>query len=156
MKNRKRFAEMMATLGTTFEKDISETLTKIYWEVLKKYDDDSVEIAFNEVMASCKFFPKPSEIIQFIKSRQIEAKQANALESWGMVMSGLECGKIPNDGRIQEAIRRLGGWTWLQDKGYDDLHWLEKRFIEHFEQIVESRKYDNDMIAAEERKLLEG
>lgn len=156
MKNKKRFAEMMSTLSVLFDKDMPEMLRQIYWKVLSQYSDEDVEMAVKQVIASCKFFPKPSEIIQFIKSRQIEEKQANALESWGMVMSGLECGKIPNDGRIQEAIRRLGGWTWLQDKGYDDLHWLEKRFIEHFDQIVESRKYDNDMIAAEERKLLEG
>jgi len=71
------------------------------------------------------------------------------------VMSWLECGTIPNDRRIQESIRRLGGWDWLSGRSYDDLHWLEKRFVEHFEQIVESGRSENPLIASEERKLLE-
>jgi hypothetical protein len=156
MKNKKRFAEMMSSLAVLFDKDVSEVLRGIYWQVLKGYSDEEVELAFHQVVASCKFFPKPAEIIQFIKSRKAEENQANALESWGMVMSGLECGVIPEDRRIRESIRRIGGWDWLSGQSYDELHWLEKRFLEHFDQIAESETYDNQIAAGEERKLLEG
>jgi hypothetical protein len=71
-------------------------------------------------------------------------------------MSGLECGVIPEDRRIKESIRRIGGWDWLSGQSYDELHWLEKRFLEHFDQIAESETYDNQIAAGEERKLLEG
>jgi hypothetical protein len=63
---------------------------------------------------------------------------------------------MPDDARIQETLRRLGGWAWMQDKSYDDLHWLEKRFIEHFEQITESDEYRKLDWKGEQFQLTEG
>ena len=158
-KDKIRFAQVMAALGEVFDfrRETSALKTEIYFKTLEKFPIEEIEKACAKLIKSrvTASFPKPAEIIGLMKPKDAHLK-IDKFEAWGMVMSGLECGTIPKDGRIQEALRRLGGWTWLQDKGYDDLHWLEKRFIEHFEQIVESRKYDNDMIAAEERKLLEG
>ena len=144
MENRKAFAEMMSALSILYDKEIPDMLSKMYWEVLVNYSDDEVKFMFNQAIANCKFFPKPSELIQFVKTQKQEQKQLekiNSLEAWGMVMSGLEYGRIPSDDKIQEVIHRLGGWDYLKGKTYDDLHWLEKRFIEHYEQIEESEKY---------------
>ena len=144
MQDKKAFAEMISTLAVLYDKDVSPVLRKIYWEVLSTYSDEEVKFMFNQAVANCKFFPKPSELIQFIKTIKQEQKQLEeitSLEAWGMVMSGLEYGRVPEDEKIQQAIRRLGGWDYLKGKTYDDLHWLEKRFVEHYNQIEESQKY---------------
>jgi hypothetical protein len=146
MKNEQRFGEILGILCICFDKEISEPLLKVYWQIFKNYDQRLVEKAFSKAMTECVFFPKPAEIIRFMR------EDANALEYWGMLMTGLECGKEPNDSKTKEVVRRLGGWERLQTLNYDELHWLEKRFVEHYQSLTE-REFDG--LPGKEYKKLE-
>lgn len=134
MKDKKKFMTMMAGLGEVFDKHISDTLKDIYWKLLEPFDDIECEQMFNDAIVNCKFWPKPVELLNFIK----RGKLLDPHDAWAMLMTGLERDQEPSDPLVKEAIRRIGGWEWLTLQGYDDLHWLEKRFIDHFNVMVET------------------
>jgi hypothetical protein len=156
-KDKIRFAQVMAALGEVFDsgRETSALKTEIYFKALERFQIEEIEKASSMLIGTrtTASFPKPAEIIGCIKPKAIESR-IDKLEAWGMVMSGLEMGRLPNDNSIQETIRRLGGWNYLQDKSYDELHWIEKRFIEHYEQILESDKHDL-IDWCEEAKMIE-
>ena len=131
MKDKRKFSEFLTGLGEIFDKEITKTLNKVYWECLKPYTDQECEIAFTKTIANCKFFPRPAEIIENIP-------KTNAFNAWGVVIDALERGEEPQNYAIQETIRRLGGWSWLTRQTYDELVWVEKRFYEYLEVINET------------------
>lgn len=150
MKNRKMFTNYMALFSEIFDKEASIALQKVYWQALENYSDLECEEAFKKIVSTSKFFPKPVEIIAAIPGR--EAQDALPLTAWGSVMAGLESGREPEDPVTREAIRRVGGWHWLQQQSYDELHWIEKRFIEHYESCRDPTKAlpmasDHDVLA---------
>ena len=138
----------MTGMGEIYDKEITPILTKIYWKVLLPFTNEQAEKAFNRAIASCKWFPKPSELIDLLKE---EVKGLSAPEAWYEVMSGLERGHEPNDPIIQKAIRALGGWQRMGLLTYDELSWVEKRFNEHFN-TYQNREVDS-LIEGEESEI---
>lgn len=69
MDNYELFKKCMAGFGELFEKEISKTLLSIYWDCLENFSDEQCENAFKEVLVTCRFFPKPVEIIEIIESK---------------------------------------------------------------------------------------
>lgn len=132
MKNKKRFAQIMAAMGIALQKEVDKALIRIYWEIFRKYSDEQIEAACNAALTSCKFFPKPSEIIELIPNGS-----STPLAAWGAVMDALEHGTEAADPGINETVRRLGGWGYLREKTNDELQWISKRFVEHYRDLQE-------------------
>lgn len=132
MENKKRFAEIMATLGSVFQREVDKPLVRIYWEVLSKHSDEQVNSACQIAITRCRHFPKPIDIEELIPSTAV-----SRFEAWGAVMFHLENNAACQDPMINEAVRRLGGWTFLSEQTYDDLQYQSKRFMDHFEDIKE-------------------
>ena len=132
MTNRKRFVEMLATLGAVFQKEVDKALTRIYWELFRKYSDEQIEAACKAALSRCKFFPKPAEIEELIPSGVMSPPAA-----WGAVMEALEFGRESADPQVNEAVRRVGGWRYLREKTNDELQWISKRFVEHYQDLRE-------------------
>ncbi|MBN1225005.1 MAG: hypothetical protein JXB23_17285 [Candidatus Aminicenantes bacterium] len=131
----KRFAAVMAALGEIFDTGRGPTAvkTELYFQALEEFTIEQIELAAKKLIKVREFpsFPKPAEISNII----LESLKPKGLEAWGMVMTGLERGEQPKDAQIRLVIDRLGGWSWLQGRSYDELHWLEKRFIDHFQDV---------------------
>lgn len=138
MKDKKKFMQFMTGLGETFDKKITDTLKDIYWKALEPFDDEDCEVAFNQLILSCKFFPRPAEFMDILKG----SDKDNALEAWGQVMDCLGVCNPDNpaklDENIHQAVRAVDGWHSLAEQSYDDLKWTEKRFLEHY-QVIEKR-----------------
>ena len=135
MKNKKRFAEIIATLGTVFQREVEKPLVRIYWEVLSKYSDEQIEAACKAALSRCKFFPKPAEIEELIPSGVMSPPAA-----WGAVMEALEFGRESADPQVNEAVRRVGGWRYLREKTNDELQWISKRFVEHYNDLQDQNR----------------
>ena len=135
MKNKKRFAEIIATLGAVFQREVEKPLVRIYWEVLSKYSDEQIEAACKAALSRCKFFPKPAEIEELIPSGVMSPPEA-----WGAVMEALEFGKESADPQVNEAVRRVGGWGYLKEKTNDELQWISKRFVEHYNDLQDQNR----------------
>lgn len=167
MKNKRKFQEYMAGCSEIFGKELTDTLNGTYWELLKPYSDQQCERAFKKIMTSSKFFPKPVELIDAMKEN---LELLNAPSAWGEVMGSLGSGCEPEDPLIRKTIQALGGWSWMSTLTYDELHWMEKRFYEHYSSLSETyedqmlledseerpgRLTENDRILLEDKKRME-
>lgn len=130
MKNKKKFSECMSVLSEIFDKEISKSLQVVYWDILNPYDDEKCIKAFNRVVKECKFFPRPAELLSFI-----DKETPNKSELWEKVMKSLSSGNTPTDPTILRIVNILGGWEYLQQQGYSDLVWIEKRFKKYLDDI---------------------
>jgi hypothetical protein len=136
MKDRRLFAEYMTLLGETFSREISTLLIEAYWQALKKYSDEECKLAFDMAVSNCKFFPKPVEIIDFIKFG--EAGGANLddiayVEADKVIRAVAEIGQYQSvtfDDPVTMAVIKQGwgGWIKLCELKDEEIKWFRKDF----------------------------
>jgi len=128
-----KFSEIMMALAEVFESDGEPSSVKIelYFNAFKDKSIEQITEATGKLLKTRKFssFPKPAEILVLIDGDAGDG----ALLAWGSIMKGLEIDEMPTDPKSQEIIRRIGGWIWLGLQTYDELKWVEKRFVEHWD-----------------------
>lgn len=95
------FKSRMSLLGEIHNKEISDVLKDAYWIALKQYPDDACRHAFDMAVATCKFFPKPAELIEIIVGRGGSVEDVAQIEA----------------GKVLDAIKRIGGY---QSVCFDD------------------------------------
>ncbi len=138
MKNKEKFQEFMSGLAEIFDKKLTDTLSSVYWKALAPFDDNECVQMFERIISTCKFFPKPAEMIELM---EVSPEDNQAL-AWQEVMEVLRAYhpqlKITSGKpEIEDAVRALGGWDYLSLLDFDELKWTEKRFKEHYEVAVD-------------------
>jgi len=137
MEDDKKFKEMMAVAGEVFDKQISESLVKIYWQTLKKYSDEQVEKAFGDILTTktMKIFPLPGELVQAIEGSSTDkAQQAWMLFNNTMRTTGTWQSVKFTDPVIHTVVVSLGGWTILGKMDESEWPFIQARFIKEYEQ----------------------
>ena len=124
MKNQKAFKALFSGLCETFGREVSDSLSRIYWAVLSRYDDADVDAAIMRGIAKWTFFPKPAEIIREIEGDP-EARAWAAWETFLLAKSrvGPQRSVVFEDPAIPVVVERLGGWS---ESGV--FSWLEKDY----------------------------
>lgn len=57
----------MTLLGEIHSKELSQSLLDVYWEILSRHSDEVCEAAFNRLIETMRFFPKPADFIDALK-----------------------------------------------------------------------------------------
>src|SRR5688572_11086717 len=79
-----KFSVMIAGVGELYGKAISEQLTAIYWQVLKRFELQDVQQALQTHINNpdCgQYFPKPADVVRFIEG----SGETRALQAWTKV-----------------------------------------------------------------------
>ena len=142
MKDLIRFKKCMAGLGEVFGKEITGVMSDVYWEVLRPFSDSVCVKAFNQAIVNCRFFPRPSELLEFIKpsgDMESEAQLAwtdveKAVKKHGPYASVRFENKV-----IHGVIDAMGGWVEFQDvSSMDKWNWVRVHFIKLYPIISET------------------
>jgi hypothetical protein len=64
MKDRDLFNNYMMVMGEIFNKEFTSFLVEAYWKVLTDVPDDRAVQAFKKAIATCRFFPRPAELLE--------------------------------------------------------------------------------------------
>ena len=129
-KNKKEFLKFMAVLSVTFDKEITEMLSEIYWNVLKEMDIKSFIYACSMAVKTLKFFPKPIELLEIIngspqdKSLMALLKVEKAISNHGYYYS-VEF----DDPLIHLTVENMGGWMQICCITIDDWKYRKQEFI---------------------------
>jgi len=129
MKDEKLFSEYMATFSEIFDKEISKTVTKIYWETLEPFSDEDCEEAFKILLATNTFFPKPVDFLRILKGDPKDTatiawtKVDEAMRNYGAYLS-----MNLSDPIAHKVIEHLGGWEYLGSKTEQEWRWLRQDF----------------------------
>lgn len=112
-----KFAALMAVLGETYNKSITESVSEFYWDNLECFSWPDVEQAIRLHVnhpEQGEFMPKPSHIVRHIKG----ASDHVALKAWSKVSFALRSvgayeSVAFDDPIIHAVIRDMGGWIEL-------------------------------------------
>lgn len=140
MKNEIKFKEYLATLCELHDRTMSKLLTDLYWKVLEPFTDDECEKAFQDIIYSNKFFPKPVDFIEVLRGK----KQNVATEAWLITLESVK--RIGNyqsvkfaDPVIHSVVQAMGGWPQLCMMETVDEKWKQKEF-ERLYEVIASRE----------------
>jgi hypothetical protein len=107
------FADQMEGLGLTYDKEVTDPLSEIYFRALMAYSVEQIERAVNQIIITSKFFPKPSELIELIEgSPDDQAAIAWEVANEAMRKAGYFQSVLFEDAAIGAAlITTFGSWT---------------------------------------------
>jgi len=147
MKKNEMVVYYLTILSEMYNKKISESVSIVYWKVLNGYSQEDLENAFNEVIKTSKYFPKPVEIIEAITG----GKDDRSLTAWSKVIeaakkygyySSIDFG----DPLIARAISLIGGWKSICNTNLDDIVWVQKEFERVYKNLIISRYSGKDTV----------
>lgn len=130
----RRFGLALSACAELYGKTVSEGAMSLWWQVLERFDIDSVERAFRECVESPdsgQFMPRPADIV-----RRLEGTSADrSLIAWGKVLDAMQrvgayTTVVFDDGAIHAAISDMGGWPAICRGNVDQLQFTQKRFCD--------------------------
>ncbi len=139
---------MIEILEAGYKEKLSEKTSKIYWNMLNKYDDKTIKEATIECVRGLKYFPKISEIIELIEGSQADEPELaylefrKVLDDKGSYMSV----SFPKYPAIPAVVEALGGWIRISDTLIDDEKWLKKDFIKLYNIMKRQGDYPKELI----------
>jgi len=117
-----KFSNAFVVLCEIFDKRVSETLTKVYFKALQKFSISEVEKAISSAITSCKFMPKPVELIELMGGGIEDVARVQATKVFEAVarVGGYE--SVCFDDPITMAVieKGYGGWNRLCNEALDD------------------------------------
>lgn len=152
---KEKFFLSLTAISEIYQKTLSEGALSLWWDVLKKYDYETVSEALSKYLTNPDqghFMPKPASIIRMIEG----GGSTNAMTAWYRVMDGLmSTGTYETvsfgDPATHYAIEAMGGWS---DFGLWEMR--ENPFKQkEFERLYLAHK-ENPERAGDEIKTLPG
>ena len=126
---KEKFSELLMVLGEIFDKSLSAGLIMIYFDALKIYTDEQIERAIKTASLTCKFFPKPAELLEFINGNQTD----RSVQAWEKFYRAI--GRIGtyqsvefDDAAIHTTIELMGGWIAAGQWTNEEMKWKQKEF----------------------------
>lgn len=135
--DRKIFLNGFAYLCEVFEKKTSSGLLDAYFKALEKFDISDVEKAISAAISTCKWFPKPFELIELITGGSESIEDLAVLEAGKVIEAIKRVGKYKSvcfDDAVTMAVIKTGFGGWV--KMCSDLNEVEEKwFRKDFEAI---------------------
>tara|TARA_R110000850_G_C9855850_1_gene455788 strand:- start:14 stop:625 length:612 start_codon:yes stop_codon:yes gene_type:complete len=134
------FKETLIGLGEYYGKEITGSLTKIYWYDLKPLSIDQLKQAASAHRMNPdngQFFPKTADLMRQINGTSKQNDQLledKADLSWMVVLGEVKrVGSYESlkmeDKQALAAVKSIGGWRFICSKTEAELVWLHKEFI---------------------------
>lgn len=123
-----RFRAVMAGMAEMYQRELSGTLLDAYWLALRDWSLPDFEAAAGHLMAVNTFMPRPSDFNALRK-----AGRPTSAEAWQLAWQGNPTG----DYAIAQALAAAAGPERLGMINIDRLPWVEKRFREAYDELVD-------------------
>lgn len=160
--DRSKFLEVVVGFAELKGKQLSAPALELYWRALQGWPIEDFMTAAEHLIRTCEFMPLPKDFEDLRKAGRMTAGEAfaRAVANCGSCHSamGYTSGGTCGDPFIDRVVRAIGGYRTIAMCDSDKLHFLEKRFAEHFETMQEADDVRDDVpqIAYKPRELLSG
>jgi hypothetical protein len=133
---RERFITAFATLCEVLGKEISKLGTEAYFKLLEQFTIEEVEAGITRALAECKFFPKPIELIGFMKRPECPIDDIATTQALVVIMAirtvGFYGEPVFDDPITNELIKSRWTWKALCSLLEKELVFFERNFIESY------------------------
>jgi hypothetical protein len=129
------FADIVTGFAELKGKQLSKPALKLFWNSMQHWDMEDFRQAANQLIRTCDFMPTPKDFEELRK-----AGRPTAGEAWADIraMARQSYTAQPDDPIAARALQALGGLRAVAMCDSDKVHFLERRFAEHFESIQDS------------------
>jgi hypothetical protein len=139
---------MIEILEASYKEKLSKGTSKIYWDILKDYNDEIIKKATIRCIKELKYFPKISEIIKAIEG----TSEDEAELAWIAFIEKLErigshqTVTFPKYPAIGAVIEAMGGWIRISDMKIDEEKWVKKEFIKLYPIMKRRGDYPDELM----------
>jgi hypothetical protein len=125
------FSLEMVKAAEIHREQLSEARIVAYFEILAKCELDDLRDAFKAHSRSCKFFPKPSELIELIEGSLEDQAELAWMDVRKVIRGEAQLQVVAHsDPAITPAVYSVfGGWLEAQQVRTDDLPFRRRDFI---------------------------
>jgi hypothetical protein len=158
-----RFCEVVIGFAELKGKSLSSPAIELYWRAMQNWSLEDFMSAAEQLLRTSDWMPTPKEFEDLRKAGRPTAGEAfeRARQACG---SAIQCGQVTHNGTcgdplIDRAVRAIGGYGVIAMCDRDKLHFLEKRFAEHYESMQDAddtREAVPQIAAAEYAKRVSG
>ena len=132
---------MLTGIATIKRVDLTAEAFELWWNAMKEWDIGDFKDASSYLLKNCQFMPAPHDFEEILKKQR-----PSALEAWADALcfaSGDWRTGLHEDNRINSVVGALGGWSVIALCDNAKLGFLERRFIDTY----------NDFIGADDVRL---
>lgn len=140
----RRFRDLIRGMGRMFGSDPDSVVLDTYWLALRDWDYAELEAATAHLMRTAKFMPRPGDFHELRKASRPTTAEAFAIARRAS-RGANQCGWVTNnvssgDPIIDKAVEGCGGYGEIYMTPSDKLHFLERRFAEHYETAADTEE----------------
>lgn len=160
--DRKKFVEVVLGFAELKGKQLSAPALELYWRSLQHWQLSDFMAAAEHLIRTSEFMPMPKDFEDLRKACRPTAGEAwaKAVAACGSCHSaqGYTNGGTCGDSFIDRVVRAIGGYKAIAMCDSEKLHFLERRFAEHFESIQDAEDVREEVpqLAFTGRRALNG
>jgi hypothetical protein len=139
--DKKKFIEIILGFSELKGRELSAAAYELFWNAMQHWTLEDFQLAANELVRTCEYMPGPKDFEDLRKAGRATAGEAFDLARRACG-TAIQCGQVTHNGscgdpRIDAAVKAIGGYGVIAMCDTRNLHFLEKRFAEHYEAIGE-------------------
>lgn len=139
--DRKAFLEVVVGFAELKGKQLSAPALELYWNAMQTWSLEEFRKAAEHLLRSCEFMPVPKDFEDLRK-----AGRRTAGEAWALACSSTSSAYTPTgyrggtsgDALIDQCVHMIGGYSVIAMCDEAKLHFLERRFCEHYESLEDA------------------
>lgn len=135
--DRAEFLAAFRALGELHGRDVSKNLTRLYFDVLARFDVHAVVEALRRAALELRYFPKPVELLEFIEGKPEDTKIAAEGLAQDVLAAASQHGAYRTvqfaDPVTNAVIRQFfGGWGRVCTMPVDQHKWFIRDFAARY------------------------
>jgi hypothetical protein len=135
-------------------KQLSLPALELYWAALSDWDLIQFKAAAAHLLKTCEFMPTPKDFEDLRKAGRATAGEAFAIAVAHAASSAYRRGVTGVD-LIDRCVRMIGGYGAIAICDEDKLHFLERRFVEHYGALEDAEEVRHALPAISQRLRLD-
>lgn len=134
----KEIARAILAMADVFGHQMSKDSLTLYVSTLRGFEHNEVLAAIRRATSESEFMPRPQTVLAILESRT----NRDALRAWEILTHAIRAiGHVHTpkfgDGRLNNYVRMMGGWSavcrWMED----ELHWRRREFLSQYDDLPE-------------------
>lgn len=130
--DRPHFVETLVAFAEIKGRKLSLPQVELYWRSMREWPIEAFDMAAEHLLKTSQYFPDPYAFEQLRKSTRATAGEAWKLALEHASSSRYRYGDLGVE-LIDDCVHMLGGYVAIAMCDVDRVHFLERRFSEHFE-----------------------
>lgn len=151
------FSTVLATACNLYGVEMTEAQLELWFELFKNYTVEEFDWATKRHLKDPDrgmFMPRPADLMRLLAG----SGKSASLNAWAKVIEAMRNigpwhSVAFDDALIHRALAEIGGWTWLCSQSYDQLAFIENRFVELYKLLRardDQSAYPSHLVGLEE------